>query len=233
MPRREFARIGTDMPDEPTIQSLDVGPQWLYDRLLLRPEMSRCGIVPLRHALWAELAADATVPKIRKWLRALVDGNAVHIDEGYQEAFVRTYVRHDGLLGQPNVVANMCSDFHLIASDTLRRSFLKEFRRIWDLELPATWRGGWLLAVGVYPEPKTGDGTWPDVLPAASIDRLRKALKGTGILTDLVTAIREGFAEPFLEPSTVGLPEPLALATPNPVTNLNGNPSVNPSLVRT
>lgn len=216
MPRREFARIGTDMPDERSIRALDVEPQWLYDRLLLRDDMSRCGVVPLRPPLWSELAANATEPRIRRWIKALVEGRQVVVDERYQELFVRTYVRHDGLLGQPNVVANMCSDFYLVASEEIRLAFLREFRRIWHLDdLPRSWRGGWLLAVGVYPEPKTGkDDAWPDCLPAASIDRLRKALKGTGILKPFVEAITEGLLEPFTEPYVEGLPEPLAAARP-------------------
>jgi hypothetical protein len=37
MARREYARIGVDMPEEESIKALDVEPQWLYDRLLLRP----------------------------------------------------------------------------------------------------------------------------------------------------------------------------------------------------
>ena len=221
MPRREFARIGTDMPHEDSIKALNVAPQWLYDRLLLRDEMSRCGVVPYRPALWSELAPDATETKIRKWVRDLTANDPPHVivDERYQEAFVRTYVRHDGLLGQPNVVANMCSDFYLIASERIRVAFLREFRRIWDLPILDTWRGGWLLAVGVYPAPKQGDGAWPQVLPAASIARLRKALKDTGILGPFLAAIREGLVDPFTEASPEGLPEPLANATPNPSPN--------------
>lgn len=228
MPRREYARIGTDMPDEDSIKALDVEPQWLYDRLLLREDMSRCGVVPLRRALWAELAPNATEPKIRRWLRALEEGRHVVIDERYQELFVRTYVRHDGLLGQPNVVANMCSDFAVIASDRVRTAFLAEFRRIWDLPIQAAWRGGWLLAVGVYPAAKNGEGAWPDVLPAASIERLRKALKETGIRGPFLDAIRQGFVDPFTEGSPEGLPEALAdatpIQTPNPSPSDEGTP---------
>jgi hypothetical protein len=230
VPTREFARIGTDMPDEKSIKALNVAPQWLYDRLLLRGEMSRCGVIPYRPALWSELAPDATEQKIRRWVRDLTTNDPPHVvvDERYQEAFIRTYVRHDGLLGQPNVVANMCSDFRLIASDRIRVAFLAEFRRIWDLPIPRTWRGGWLLAVGEYPAVKTHDGAWPDVLPAGSLDRLRKALKDTGILGPLLAAIHAGHVDPFTEASPEGLPEALADATPIPPAYPSGNPSPNP-----
>lgn len=228
MARREYARIGTDMPDEPSIRDLDVEPQWLYDRLLMRPEMSRCGIIPHRPALWADLARNGTEPKVRRWMRALVDGRHVIVDERYAEVLVRTYVRHDGLLGQPNVVANMCTDFWLIASDRLRIAFLAELRRIWDLEIPDTWRGGWLLAVGVYPEAKPNDGDkekqWPAYLPSRHLERLQKALDGTGILGPFREAITQGFVDPFTEASPEGLPPGLLDATPNPTAKGSPNP---------
>lgn len=219
MPRREFARTGTDMPEERSIKSLDVEPQWLYDRLRFRPEISRCGVVPFRPAVWADLGANATEPKVRKWLRALINGRQVVVDERYAEVFVRTFVRHDGLLAQPNVVANMCSDYSLIASDTIRLAFLAEFRRIWDVDLKPAERGGWLLAVGVLPKPKPdGDrgAAWPEYMPAAGIERLRKAIRDTGILGPFIEAIRDGHVDPFTEASPAGLPEPLATASPNP-----------------
>lgn len=229
MARREFARIGTDMPDEDSIKALDVEPQWLYDRLLLRNEMSRCGVVPLRPALWADLAANATETKIARWLRALTEGGHVVVDERYQEAFVRTFVRHDGLLGQPNVVANMCNDFTLIASQAVRFAFLAEFRRIWHLPLSAAWRGGWLLAVGVYPEvARSKEEKWPDALPTSSIDRLRKAIRGNGLRDALVAAIASGDVEPFTEPFPEGLAEGLPEALNEPAAKPHAEPGAEP-----
>lgn len=207
MARREFAKIGTDMPDEPTIRELTMAEQWLYDRLLLRAEMSRCGVVPLRALLWADLARDATEAKVRKALAALVKKRHVVTDERYAECLVRTYVRHDGLLGQPNVVAAMVSDFRLIASPAVRTAFLQELRRLWDLDLSAGERGGWLLAHGHYPRAKTDGGSWPDVLPAESLARLRKSI-GPGLHPQMTEACKQGSVPVFDEHTPHGLPEP-------------------------
>jgi hypothetical protein len=207
MARREYARIGTDMPDEASIRALTVGAQWLYDRLLLSPELSRCGVLPLRVALWSDRAPDASEKKVNIWLRELVTNRHVIIDDRYAEALVRTYVRHDGLLGQPNVVAAMVADYSVIASPAVRQAFLVELRRIWDL--PTTTegvRGGWCLAMGHYPEARQGKDdrrTWPAVLDGASLARLRKAI-GEGLRPAFAEALANGSVEPFDEPA----PEP-------------------------
>lgn len=227
MARRTHARIGTDMADEKSIRALDVAPQWLYDRLLMRPEISRCGVVPYRPASWALLAADANERKVRGWVRQLVDGKQIVVDEPHAETLVRTFVRHDGLLSQPNVVANMVYDFGLIVSETVRTAFLIEFRRLWDLDdLSDAERGGWLLAVGHYPRQKHAKddpAAWPVALTADALARLKKAV-GTGIREEFAAALNAGVVQPFDPTSPVGIPEPFA----EPFTEGAANPSPNP-----
>lgn len=218
MARREFARVGTDMPEEDSIKSLSVEAGWLYDRLYLRPEMSRCGVVPFRPAAWALLGKNATEPKVRRWLRELVAGEQVIVDEPMAEVLIRTFVRWDGLLAQPNVVANMVYDYKLIASATIRLAFLQEFRRIWDLDIPDAWRGGWLLAVGKYPRvkhSKDDPAQWPVALTADALARLRKAV-GDGFRDEFATALARHDIKPFDEHSAQGVPEPFTDPTVNP-----------------
>lgn len=210
MARREFARIGTDMPDEATIRALNHDEQWLYDHALyLRPEMTRCGVVPYRPAVWAELATDTTETKVRKWLKGLEKRRLVIVDERYSEVLVRTYVRHDRLLSQPNVVANMVADYRVIASPKIRAAFLAELRRLWNLpDLSDGERGGWQLAMGHYPQPKTEKGqTWPSHIEGATLARLRKSI-GPGIAAAMAEHITKGSAEPFTEHSPGGIPKP-------------------------
>lgn len=207
---REFARIGTDMPYEDRIRALPVGPAWLYDRLLMDRAMSRCAIVPFRPPLWADLAADATDTKVRRWLKVLIDGRLVIVDERYAEVFVRTAIRHDRLLAQPNVVAALVSDYRLIASDQLRTALLAEFRRIWALEdISAPERGGWLLAMGHYPDKPTGatKAVWPATMTPDALGRLEKAI-GAGLRDAMRDAVRRGHVEPFRDTDPGGVPRP-------------------------
>jgi hypothetical protein len=219
MARRLYARTSTDMPDEPSIKALDVEAQWLYDRLRFRPELTRCGVVSYRPAMWAELGANATERKVRTWTKQLIASNHIVVDEPRAECLVRTYVRHDGLLAQPNVVANMVNDFHLITSEKIRLAFLIEFRRLWDLPLPDGERGGWLLAIGHYPRKKHAKddpAQWPVALTADALARLTKAVD-LGFRAELAAAIQSGAVRPFPEDHPQGIPEPFT------------DPSVNPS----
>lgn len=234
MARREFARTTTDMPEEPSIKALDVGPQWLYDRMRYRAEISRCGVIPWRPAVFTELAPDATEAKIRRWARHLATSNHVVVDESYAECLVRTYVRWDGLLAQPNVVPHLVYDYGLIASTKVRVGFLREFRRLWDLaDLKEAERGGWLLAVGHFPRRKHAvddPAKWPVALETTTLARLIKEV-GTGIRDALTSAITAGEVKPFDPDSPYGIPDPFHPphpGTPSPQ-GVGGTPSPYPA----
>lgn len=223
MARREYARIGVNMPEEASIKALDVEPQWLYDRLLLRPEISRCGIVPWRPAVLADLGRNSSDAKVRRWVRQIETGGQVVLDEPYAEVLVRTFVKHDKLLAQPNIVPHLVYDFGLIASAKVRLAFLREFRRLWDLDAERddfsdSERGGWLLAVGRFPRQKHASddpAKWPVALDKVTLARLVKEI-GTGIREPLAAAIAAGDVQPFTEDSRHGIPEPFA--PPHPTT---------------
>jgi hypothetical protein len=231
---RDFARIGTDMPHEPSIKALDVGPAWLYDRLLMSRDMRRTGVVPYRPAVWADLAANATDPLIRKWIKALVGSRLIVVDEKYAELLVRTYVFHDHYLGQPNVVAALVTDFPLITSPLIQTALLTELRRILvaDLLTPAEV-GGWLLAMGHYPAATADDktkGVWPATMTPGALVRLQKAMKNLSLAPSMTDAIKAGRVAPFPKPSTEALPPGLAEPFAGPpvrarafTNNYNGN----------
>lgn len=219
MARREYALTTTDMPDEDSIKALPVGAQWLYDRLRFRKEISRCGVLQWRPAVLADLAPDVTDRKIRGWAKNLEAGRQIVLDEPYAECLVRTYVRWDGLLAQPNVIPHVVYDFGLIASPKVRLGFLREFRRLWDLDgLKDAERGGWLLAVGHYPRnkhAKDDPAKWPVALDSGTLARLVKEI-GEGIREPLLSAIHAGDVAPFDADSRHGLPDPFR--GPHPTT---------------
>lgn len=225
MARREYALTTTDMPEEASIKALDVGAQWLYDRLRFRKEISRCGVLQWRPALYAELGPDATDRKIRSWAKQLEARGQIVLDEPYAECLVRTYVRWDGILGQPNVIPHVVYDFGLIASAKVRLGFLREFRRLWDLDaLTDGERGGWLAATGHFPRKKYAaddPAKWPVALEAGTLARLVREI-GTGIREPLASAIEAGDVAPFDETSRHGIPDPFRAPLP-------GTPSPDPS----
>jgi hypothetical protein len=217
MARREYARIGVSMPEEESIKALAHSPQWLYDRLLLRPEISRCGVVPWRPGVLAGLSADTTEAKVRRWVKALQPGRHVILDESYAECLVRTFVRHDKLLASPNVIPALVHDFGLISSPKVRLGFLQEFRRLWDLDdLSDSERGGWLAVIGHFPRKKYGaddPAKWPVALERDTLGRLVTGV-GTGLRNPLTSAITAGDVEPFDPASPHGLPDPFQASHP-------------------
>jgi hypothetical protein len=241
MARREYARIGVTMPEEESIKALNVEPQWLYDRLLLRPEISRCGVIPWVPGVIADLAANATERKVSSWVKQLVPGRHVILDDKHQLLLVRTFVKHDKLLAQPNVIPHLVYEFGLISSPKVRLAFLQEFRRLWSLtpsdDFSDSERGGWLLAVGHFPQrrdpdnPAHKDLRWPQVLDSRTLARLVKEV-GTGLRAALCQAITAGQVAPFTPEDAYGVPDPFQAphpGTPSPPPH-PGTPAADPPL---
>jgi hypothetical protein len=207
MARRAFARIGTDIHDEPSYRDLTAEHQWAYELVLKRPDLSRCGVVAYTPRRWAKVAKGMTEKRLKSLYTGLSETRHVVLDEDTQELLARTYVRHDGLLAQPNVVAAMVSDYQLIDSDTVRVAFLAELRRIWDLDIEANVRGGWLLAMGVYP-PANDDSKirFPEGMRPAALEALKRAI-GTGLSVDMAQAIAQRSVRPFDDASEKASPE--------------------------
>lgn len=212
MATRAFARMTTDFHDEPSIRNLTSDQQWAYDVVYKRPDLSRCGVVAYTPRRWAKYAKGMTETKLRRLYDQLAATRHVVLDDDSEELLIRTYVRHDGLLTQPNVVSAMVGDYRLIASPIIRTAFLIEMRRIWDLdfgpEVDHKVRGGWLLAMGHYPRAtEDKDIRFPDGMSAKSLAPLKRNI-GTGLSADLREAIQQGSVEPFDEGSEKGSPQP-------------------------
>lgn len=189
---RSYAQVGTNLWTEPTIRTLNKTQQRAYLLVLTQPELSRCGVLPYRLKRLAALAGDDNPSSLRKDLKALAKTRHLVIDEDAEEILVRTYVRHDGLLAQPQIVATMVDDYQLIESPTLRLAFLAELRRIWDLELPDNQRRGLALALG--------DHTHTDARFRAKI--------GLGLAPDMGAAFQAGSLPPFDPACPAGCPAP-------------------------
>jgi hypothetical protein len=223
MATRAFARVTTDFHDEPSIRNLTPDQQWAYDVVYKRPDLSRCGVVAYTPRRWAKFAKGMTETKLRRLYDQLANTRHIVLDDDTEELLIRTYVRHDGLLTQPNVVAAMVSDYRLISSSVIKTAFLIEMRRIWDLDLEQNARGGWLLAMGHYPPAVDGQvSKFPEHMPTKSIAFLQKSI-GAGLTPDLAEGIQEGSIRPFEEGSEKGSPQPFQegsrarmRATPSP-----------------
>lgn len=195
---REYARIGTGIWAEPSIQELNPAEQRAYLLVYTQPDLSRCGVVPYTPRRWARLAKGDSERKLRAAFHGLEQRRHVVIDEDTEELLARTYVRHDGLLTQPQVVGAMVRDFRTIHSQTISTAFLAELRRIWHLRLDDAERRGVRIALGLTEN-----------------DKQRESV-GVGLGPAMVQAIQAGSVQPFDQASIQGLPEALGKALARP-----------------
>ena len=107
------------------------GQQMTYLALLSSPDLSWCGVAPLIPRRLANLAADLTERKVIANLNALraEPGRLLVIDEDTAEVGVRSYVRHDDLIKQPNVTKAMIRSLPRVRSKHIRDTIVTELRR--------------------------------------------------------------------------------------------------------
>lgn len=200
MPRDRRANIGTGIWSETSMRALTRRQRDAYMLVYTQPDLTRCGVLPYRLRYWAMLAVDSTEEQLAEDFRDLHNSRHVVVDEPDEQLFIRTYVKHDGLLSQPLVVASMIRDYHKITSPVIRLAFLVELRRLWDdPELEPKERQGLSLVLGATPT---------DVGVKDDHGRIATAI-GAGLAGKLIGAIRDGQVDPF---NPKGLPKGLTEA---------------------
>lgn len=205
MPRPRRALIGSDLWAEDSIVALTRTQQHAYLLAYTQPDLNRCGVLAYRPRRWARLSTDGDITQLEADFQALHDSRHVVLDDIDEQLFLRTYIRHDGILTQPQVLAALARDWHGLTSRTIRLAVLAELRRLWDLPLEDNERLGLQLLLG-------GNVT---KLGVKNAQRTAVAL-GRGLAEPLLDAIQAGCIDPFdrtlWQGSTEGLHE--GLTTP-------------------
>lgn len=168
---------------DPEYRSLPVEAQWAYLMLLSQPHVSQAGTLPLMPGKWAKGCDGMTAATVTTALEALEAARFVFFDEDTEEALIRSFIRNDGVLRQPNVLKSAIKSALLLESDKLRAVMCFELRRI------------------------TGEVSRPDIVDLlasaivelepsqASVTLLEPSPKGSGTLST-----PEGFANPSRTP---------------------------------
>lgn len=179
---RDHARIRVDLLTDEDFRGLRAAEQHLYLLALASPLLSNAGVVPYTARRWSHSADDLTPNSVRKTIAGLVGKRFVVVDEDTEELFIRTFVKHDGLIYQPNVAKNMADSYKAIVSRPIRFAFLAELHRLRHSGLTEDAKG--------WTEPKV------------------EHLMAEGFPEGLA----EGFTEPFVQPLREGLPIPRSCA---------------------
>lgn len=137
---RDHCRISLDIWDDDEWLALTSVQQLTYLSLISSPDLSWCGVLPYTPGRYARLSGDGNARRTSRAMADLEDGRFLVIDHDTAEVLVRSYVRHDGLLKQPNVTKALVSAYARVHSDVLRAAIRVELRRLYA-EDPS--RKGW------------------------------------------------------------------------------------------
>lgn len=169
---REYANIRLSVWDDDDFRDLPGDAQHLYFILLTSPTLSYCGVADWRPGRIAGLISDWDTTRVITAASTLFDRLYVLVDVETEEALVRSFVRHDGLMGKPRLAVSMVNAHRAVASRTLRGVVVHELARLRadqpDLKGWQGPTGGVGVAVGLSEREGIDPATLPNPFPAVS-----------------------------------------------------------------
>lgn len=136
---RERATINIDIWSDDDFRNLTAPAQSLYFKLTSHPKLDYCGCVEFHPGRLAAMSREATVGDIMVAAQELSDAFFIVVDQTTDEALVRSFLRHDGLMRQPRLAVSAAKAFGSIASNKIRAVVVHELLRLKKSEpdLPA------------------------------------------------------------------------------------------------
>jgi hypothetical protein len=101
--------------------------QRLYLMAISQPTLTYAGVLPYTCRRWAGLAPDTRPGDIAKAVNELVEHRYFLVDGDTEEVWVRTYLRHEGVLWMPNSRKAMWREIGLIQSVPIQQAIRCEY----------------------------------------------------------------------------------------------------------
>ena len=129
---RDHARVLCKVWMDRDWQGLPLDAQWLYLHLLSHPRLTYAGTVDWRPSKIAKSARDMTSDDVEAAALPLEAGDKplIVVDRDTEEALIRTFIKHDGLLGNGNVTLAMVKAWDALESEQLKGVISHELARI-------------------------------------------------------------------------------------------------------
>lgn len=127
---RTHIRLLTSIRNDPDWCALTTVQQQTYLAVLLSEDLSWCGVAPYLPQRLVKFASDLTERKVRTAIGALAAARFLVVDDTTAEVLARSYVRHDGVLKQPNVTKAMVAAIGKVHSRMLRAAVVSELGRL-------------------------------------------------------------------------------------------------------
>ena len=145
---REHANLRLDIWGDDDWRALTRDGQWLYELLLTHPKTNRAGVCEWHPGRLALMSRGTTVDEIVTMAAELIGTHFIVVDEATGEVVIRSYIKHDGVLKQPNMTTTMANDWAGLASPTIRAVIAFELQKLRDADpgLPA-WRNKRVMTI--------------------------------------------------------------------------------------
>ncbi|OZC54858.1 hypothetical protein CH289_07925, partial [Rhodococcus sp. RS1C4] len=203
---REHAPIRLDIWSDDEFRDLTPAAQHLYFVMLTSPSLSYAGVVDWRPGRIGALAKSWGKAGVEAAARELAEKLFIIVDEETEEAMIRSFVKHDGLMKNPKIAVSMALAFASIASKALRSVFVFELAKLklndpelkgWgqpkvasiltrDSANPVDYPSGYPLGLPLNPEnqgedlgERLGEGSLPAPTPAPTPSTSKEVDEGS------------------------------------------------------
>lgn len=126
----DYAQVRRDIWSDEDFRELPQASQWLYIHVITSPTISYCGVADWRPARIAALTSDMTARSIEAAAVELEGNHYLIVDRDTEEVLVRSWVKHDGLMGKWNMAAALARTYGEVASKVLRGVIVHELLRL-------------------------------------------------------------------------------------------------------
>lgn len=129
---RDRAQVKLTIWEDEDFRALTVGAQHLYFHLMTSLKLDYAGVTDWRPGRIAAHASDWTTEDVVSAAKELAEARFIVIDESTEEVLLRSFIRHDGILENPNLAVAMRKAWAACASSRLRAVVLFELHRLND-----------------------------------------------------------------------------------------------------
>lgn len=126
---RTYAQVYLTIWNDPDFRDCSTDAQWLYFTMLTHSSLSSCGVMDWRPARLTAMSNGMSIPRIQHAAWELGQKRLIAVDPDTEEALVRSFVRHDGILKSPNKTKALVREYGGIASRKLMQLVSIEVRR--------------------------------------------------------------------------------------------------------
>lgn len=146
---REHARLLVSIWSDPEFIGLSSAEQITYLRMISHHDLSWCGVLPLLPQRLASASRDLTVRRVESAMGVLEGLRFIVSDPLTGEVCVRSFIRHDKVIRQPNVAKAMVRALGLVHSQPIIEVIKTEAARFYLEEPDAK---GWSSVESVAPD---------------------------------------------------------------------------------